>query len=183
VFAHSRRAVLAALATAFLVAATPGASLAVDQQQLVVSAAQAKIGAKFQLGAEGPTRFDCSGLVWWSFSTTGLADYIGGKRMRAREYQSWFRARGLLKTSASAARVGDLVFYANPAKHTGIVIGFKNGRPRVVSALTSGVAVTYYNTLNVPFHSFGSVGLGVIPSPTPTPTPRPSPTPTASPAT
>lgn len=159
----------------------PGsAAAAVDEGQLLVSIAHSAVGARFQIGAEGPTRFDCSGFVWWTFSNAELADRIGGKRMRAREFQSWFRARGRLKTSG--AKIGDVVFYGNPAKHSGIVTGFsRKGRPRVTSALTSGVQETWYNTLDVRFHSFGDVELGIRPDPTPEPTPTPTPTPTPSP--
>jgi peptidoglycan DL-endopeptidase CwlO len=185
VFAHSRRAAMAALTTALLIASAPAPAAAADQRDLIVATSQSVIGARFKIGAEGPTRFDCSGLLWWTYSSTGLGDKIGGKRMRAREYQKWFRTRGLLKTDPKTARIGDLVFYGSPAKHSGIVTGFdKKGRPRVTSALTSGVATTRHNTLTVRFHSFGHVGLGVVTDPTPDPTPAPAPTPmpTESPA-
>jgi hypothetical protein len=182
--AHTRRAALLALATALLIAATPGsASAAVDQQQVLASVAQRVLGARFRIGAEGPDRFDCSGFVWWTFSTAGLGEHSGGKRMRAREYQKWFRQRGLLKTNAKLARVGDLVFYGSPAKHAGIVTRIDaKGRPRVTSALTTtGITETKYNTLSVRFHSFAHVGLTVVAGPDPTPTPTPSPTPTPDP--
>ncbi len=182
--AHTRRAALLALATALLLAAMPGSAAgAVDQQERLVSVTQRVLGARFRIGAEGPDRFDCSGFVWWTFSTAGLGDRIGGKRMRAREYQKWFRLRGLLKTNPKDARVGDLVFYGSPAKHAGIVTRIDSkGRPRVTSTLTTtGVTETKYNSLSVRFHSFAHVGLSVVPDPSPDPTPRPTPTPTPSP--
>jgi cell wall-associated NlpC family hydrolase len=181
-FANARVATLAALMVTLIVATVPGtAAAAVDEREKVASFALSAVGSKFRIGSEGPRTFDCSGLVWWSFNSAGLGDRIGSKRMRAREYQRWFRARGLLITRNP--QVGDLVFYANPARHTGIVTSIdKRGRARVTSALTSGVATTRYNSLNVPVHSFGRVSLGVIPDPDPTPTPTPSPTPSASPS-
>ncbi len=180
--ARSRRAAFAALATVLLLAGTPGSVAAVDQRDVLVSVARTALGGRFRIGAEGPTRFDCSGFVWWTFNTAGLGEPIGGDRMRAREYQKWFRVRGLLFRDAKKAQVGDLAFYASPAKHSGIVVGFKKGRPRVMSALTTtGVTETFYNTLDVRFHSFGRVGLGVVPDPTPQPTPDPTPAPTPEP--
>ena len=176
------RAVLVALTAVLLASATPvQASSVADEQSRLVSIASSKIGSPFQLGAEGPTRFDCSGLVWYVFNTAGLPDRIGSKRRRAREFQRWFRERGLL--SAGAPKVGDLIFYENPAKHTGLVTGFnKNGKPLITSALTNGVRQHRYDLFDVPrFHSYGHVTLGSGPDPTPTPTPTPSPTPAPSP--
>jgi hypothetical protein len=163
-----------------MVATLGSVSAAVDQRQQLLAVVRTVIGAPFRLGAEGPTRFDCSGFVWYSFNTAGLGQYIGGKRMRAREYQSWFRQRGRLMTNARLASVGDLAFYGNPAKHAGIVTRIDaRGLPRVTSALTTtGVTETKYNTLSVRFHSFARVGLGVVPGPSPDPTPTPTPTPT-----
>ena len=170
------RAVLLALPASLLLTTAPvhGASAAVEAERLT-SIAATTIGKRFQLGADGPTRFCCSGLVWYIFSNADLADRIGGKRMRAREYQRWFPDRGLL--SAGAPEVGDLIFYENPAKHTGLVTGFnKNGKPLVTTALTNGVRQHRYDLFNVPrFHSYGHVTLGSGPDPTPSPTPSPTP--------
>ena len=176
------RAVLVALTAALLASATPvQASSVAEEQSALVSIASSKIGSRFQLGAEGPTRFDCSGLVWYVFNTAGLPDRIGGTRRRAREFQRWFRERGLLSTGAP--KVGDLIFYENPAKHTGLVTGFnKNGKPLITSALTNGVRQHRYDLFDVPrFHSYGRVTLGSGPDPTPPPTPSPSPTPSPTP--
>jgi cell wall-associated NlpC family hydrolase len=174
------RALLAALAAVLVIAAAPTQAAAVDEPELIRTIARTTLGAPFQLGQEGPTRFDCSGLVWYVFDTAGLGDRIGGKRMRARGYQKWFRDRGLLDDSAP--RVGDIVFYGSPARHTGIVTGFNaRGTAIVTSALTSGVKEHRYNRLDVRFHSFGHAGLEVRTDPPPEPTPTPSPAPTPAP--
>jgi hypothetical protein len=179
------RAALAVIAVALLIGVLPSPAAAGSEQDLIVSIAYAHIGDKFQLGASGPTKFDCSGFVWYVFNTAGLADKIGGKPLRARQFEALFRERGLLSKDWRTARVGDLVFYGNPAKHSGIVTRIDNqGKPRVTSALTIGVRETHYNTLDVPFYAFGHTGLDLEPPPSPTPTPKPtaSPPPTTSPS-
>jgi hypothetical protein len=176
------RAVLAALAVVLLTAVLVSPAAAMDEQQTIVTIAYQHIGDRFRLGASGPTRFDCSGFVWFTFKTAGLEDRIGGKPVTARQFQKYFRDRGLLSSDPKTARVGDLVFYGNPAKHSGIVTRIDaKGRPHVTSALTTGVKETKYNTLDVRFDSFAHVGLGGTPDPTPSPTPTPTPSPTTSP--
>ena len=137
------RAALAVIAVALLIGVLPSPAAAGSEQDLIVSIAYAHIGDKFRLGASGPTKFDCSGFVWYVFNTADLADRIGGKPLRARQFEALFRERGLLSTDWRTARVGDLVFYGNPAKHSGIVTRIDNqGKPRVTSALTIGVRET-----------------------------------------
>ena len=104
--------------------------------------------------------------------------WIGGRPQRARQFQKLVRERGLLTKDPAQTRVGDLAFYGNPAKHTGIVTGFsKNGTPLVTSALTIGVREIKYNHLSVKFDAFAHVGLGIKPDPTPTPSATPTPRP------
>ena len=55
----------------------------------IVDIAKSKIGCAYQLGADGPNTFDCSGLVYWVFgqkgisvprSTTSYSSYIGSDK-------------------------------------------------------------------------------------------------------
>ena len=183
---YTVQAVLAVLAVVMLTAVLPSPAAANDEQAEIVQIAYAHIGDHFRMGASGPTHFDCSGFLWYTFKTAGLQDRIGGKPLAARQFQKYFRDRGLLFRDPSLARVGDLAFYGNPAKHSAIVTRIDSkGKPRITSALTIGVRETKYNTLNVPFDSFAHVGLGLepppSPSPTPTTTPTVSPVPTSNP--
>jgi hypothetical protein len=183
---YTVQAVLAVLAVVMLTAVLPSPAAANDEQAEIVQIAYAHIGDHFRMGASGPTHFDCSGFLWYTFKTAGLQDRIGGKPLTARQFQKYFRDRGLLFRDPSLARVGDLAFYGNPAKHSAIVTRIDSkGKPRITSALTIGVRETKYNTLNVPFDSFAHVGLGLepppSPSPTPTTTPTVSPVPTSNP--
>ena len=161
-----------------------GTRAGVDERAVVVDMALRQLGKPFRLGMEGPSRFDCSGLVHYVFSQTGLLERIGGHRYVAREYYRWARERGLLATTNP--RVGDLILWGVPGnggiKHMGIYIGNNaRGKPMAVSALTTGVARHRVDGISVKFFSYIHVGLGVVPDPTPppTPTPSPSPTPTA----
>lgn len=172
-----RIAVVAALVAVFL-GVHP--AQAVSERDLIVTQVRLAIGAPYRLGKEGPTQFDCSGLVWWTFSSIGLGDRVGGSRKIAREYQSWMRRSGLLFTDRKRVEIGDLAFWGDPAKHIGIVTAIDGkGRPRVTSALVGwGVAEVRYDlvTGTRPFSGWGKVDLQEIPDPTPTP-PPPSPTP------
>jgi cell wall-associated NlpC family hydrolase len=98
------------------------------QAQRIVRAAKSHLGRRFQMGATGPRRFDCSGLVYRVYKETGLINKIGGGRMGATAYYNWFRRRGL--ASRSNPRKGDLVVWGRGA-HLGIYVG----HGRAVSAL------------------------------------------------
>ncbi len=171
-----------------LVAGLPaGAKAAVDEPALVVAEATAQLGKPFRLGMEGPTKFDCSGLVYYVFTHTGLIDRIGGKRMVARDYYKWGQERGLL--AKTSPRVGDLILWGVPGKggvkHMGIYVGANNrGKPMAISALTIGVTRHQVLTISVPFFSYVHTDLGLVtdpPPPAPTPTPTPLATPTSAP--
>lgn len=179
--------------TAFVaVLCSPGPAAAYDERTLLVDTAVSVTGIRYRIGGESTSGFDCSGFVFYTFSQAGLVDRIGGSRMRAREYQSYFRKRGLLFTDYRQAKIGDLAFWGSPARHIGIVTSFsRNARPskvkpRVTSALTGwGIAEVRFDLVEqtAPFSGFARVELGVVPDPTPEPTPSPTatPEPTATP--
>jgi peptidoglycan DL-endopeptidase CwlO len=150
-------AALGALALALLLqpigpAEPAEARASVNQASRVVSIARSEVGSRWVSGSVGPSSFDCSGLVYYSFRRAGLLGRIGGSRMSASGYWRWFASRG--RTSRSNARRGDLVLYGR-GSHIGIYMG--NGK--VVSALTSGVRVHGVRALNVPFTTFLRVSL------------------------
>ena len=110
------------------------------QSDAVVSFASNQRGKPFQLGANGMRKFDCSGLVYRTFAEKGLLDKIGGNRT-SYSYYNWFKERGRI---TSNPRAGDLVVWAKRGQrvsHIGIFVGYRNGKPMAISALTSGVAV------------------------------------------
>lgn len=115
----------------------------------MIAAARQYLGVPYRVGGAGPSLFDCSGLVFRAFSDAGLADRIGGARLRAAGYMRWFAAHGLMTSDESQAQRGDLVVYNN-GSHIGIYLG--DGR--VLSALTSGVTAHSLHALSLPVTGF-----------------------------
>jgi cell wall-associated NlpC family hydrolase len=153
-FAATRRVafVLGLAGTMLFSGAAPAA--AASEFDTLRNIARAQIGDRFLLGADGPRRFDCSGLVSFSFERAGLIRRIGGYR-RASGYLQWFRERG--RVSRSNPRPGDLVVWGN-AEHIGIYLG--NGR--AISALVNPYGVRVHPVkgyLNVPFKAYLHVRL------------------------
>jgi cell wall-associated NlpC family hydrolase len=133
---------------------TPPASnpqLTPEQQRVenVIAAAKQYLGFPYRVGTEGPSQFDCSGLVFRAFSDAGVVDRIGNMRLRAAGYMRWFANRGQMTADVSQAQRGDLVIYNN-GSHVGIYLG--DGR--VVSALLTGVTVHSLNGVNLPVTGF-----------------------------
>jgi peptidoglycan endopeptidase LytE len=93
------------------VAATT-ASAAFKFQQLMSSAIDQRLGARYSWGANGPSRFDCSGFVWSTFQSVGI-DF---ERSSARTL--W--ARFAPATPEEKFKFGTLVFFSG-LKHIGIV--------------------------------------------------------------
>jgi cell wall-associated NlpC family hydrolase len=103
----------------------------------VIAVALNHLGAKYVIGTEGPTTFDCSGLVYYAFMKADQLPLIGGRRMRAAGYYTYFSTRGM--SSKTTGHRGDLVAYGKDGviRHIGIYLG--DGK--VVSALEEGVKV------------------------------------------
>jgi cell wall-associated NlpC family hydrolase len=159
---------------------------AADPQDLVVRLTMSTVGSPYVFGAEGPTKFDCSGLVYWVFKEAGELPRIGGYRMGARSYLRWFVARGRWSTKESDARPGDLVVWED-GHHIGVYIGPN----RAVSALNPKLGVRVHD-LKIPHPPTqyllinwgandgggggGDNGGGDNGTPSPTPTPDDGPT-------
>ena len=92
-------------------AATPADS-GFKFQQLMSSAIDQRLGARYSWGAAGPSRFDCSGFVWSTFKSIGI-DF---ERSSARTL--W--ARFAPAAPDDKFKFGTLVFFSG-LKHIGIV--------------------------------------------------------------
>lgn len=127
-------------------------TLASGPAERVVEIASKQIGKPYQWGATGPSAFDCSGLVYYSYQQAGQLARIGGSRRTASGYLQYFSERK--RTSVRNPRLGDLVVWGS-GKHMGIYVG--NGRS--VSALTSGVTNHGVSSVTIPFTSYLHTGL------------------------
>ena len=151
--------IFAAAAPAPTEAASPtiATSAAVSPAQKVIAKARTKLGRPWVHYAVGPNRFDCSGLVYYVFRTSGHLKEIGG-RMSARGYYAYFRKRGL--ASRTNPRPGDLVVWGR-GSHVGIYIG----GGKAISTLTSGVRIHRVNAVTARFTAYLHTGMsGVVPA-------------------
>lgn len=71
-----------------------------------LSFALTKEGAPYSYGAAGPSSFDCSGLVYWSYAQLGIS--IPRSSYAQMDY---IQAHGRWTTNVSELQYGDLVFY------------------------------------------------------------------------
>jgi len=124
----------------------------------VIHFASNQLGKRFQLGATGLRRYDCSGLVYRTFYQEGMLSKIGGSRKTARGYYHWFASRGL--ASKSNPQRGDLVVWAkrgHPVSHIGIFAGYNRwGQPMAISALINPYGVSRHRVFGIdkPFKAY-----------------------------
>jgi cell wall-associated NlpC family hydrolase len=79
----------------------------------VIQAALSRIGSPYSWGGSGPSAFDCSGLVMWSFQQAGVS----------LPHSSQALAQGGQPVSMDQMQPGDLVTYYSDASHVAIYIG------------------------------------------------------------
>ncbi|MCJ1681292.1 NlpC/P60 family protein [Streptomyces sp. APSN-46.1] len=94
-----------------------------------VMAARAAVGRPYVWGSTGPSGFDCSGLMVWSYRQAGVALPRTSQAQRHAGRQ----------VPLSQAQPGDLVTYRSDASHVGMYVG--NGQ--VVHAPYPGARVRY----------------------------------------
>ena len=89
-----------------------------------IAAANSRLGCEYVLGAKGPNKFDCSGLVYYCLRKAG----VGGTRLNAAGYS---QKSGWKKiTSINSLKKGDILFFRSDTNssvnHTGIYVGGGN---------------------------------------------------------
>ncbi|MEU3886833.1 NlpC/P60 family protein [Streptomyces sp. NPDC029041] len=106
-----------------------GTGAASERGSAAVAAARSALGKPYVWGANGPTGFDCSGLMQWSYAQAGVAlpRTSQGQRYAGRQ------------VPLSEARPGDLVLYRGDASHVGMYMG--DGQ--VIHAPYPGAPVRY----------------------------------------
>jgi len=99
-----------------------GSFMTGEQLTVALQAAVSKLGRPYVWGAEGPSTFDCSGLVQWAFAQAGV-------RMPRVTHQQWVTGP---QVSLSQAHPGDLLFWrndpTNPAYISHVAIYWGNGK-------------------------------------------------------
>jgi cell wall-associated NlpC family hydrolase len=80
---------------------------------IAVQAALTRVGLPYSWGAGGPSAFDCSGLVMWSFQQAGIS----------LPHSSQALASGGTPVSRDDLQPGDVINFYSDASHTGIYVG------------------------------------------------------------
>ncbi|MFD3517314.1 NlpC/P60 family protein [Streptomyces sp. NPDC058657] len=106
-----------------------GAMPASSRAAAAVLAARNAVGKPYIWGANGPSGFDCSGLMQWSYSQAGVSL---PRTSQAQRYAG-------RQVALEQAQPGDLVAYRDDASHIGMYMG--NGQ--VVHAPYPGAPVRY----------------------------------------
>ncbi len=107
-----------------------GGSHASSDAATAVAAARSALGTPYAWGGNGPSSFDCSGLMVWAWRQAGVT-------LPRTSYAQYLAGRPV---SRSNVRAGDLVFFATNgpgASHVGIAISGSS----FISATTRGVRV------------------------------------------
>ncbi|MFD9377705.1 NlpC/P60 family protein [Streptomyces sp. NPDC059999] len=107
----------------------PSAGASSGRAATAVMAARAAVGRPYVWGSTGPSGFDCSGLMVWSYRQAGVSLPRTSQAQRHAGRQ----------VPLSQARPGDLVTYRSDASHVGMYVG--NGQ--VVHAPYPGARVRY----------------------------------------
>jgi cell wall-associated NlpC family hydrolase len=99
-----------------------------------MNVAVAQKGSPYSYGAAGPSAFDCSGLVFYSYRRAGFSHIP-----RTSGAQAHFAKR----IPRSAMKRGDLMFFydGGGVYHVGVYAGFTHGRRWVLHAPYSGTRV------------------------------------------
>lgn len=117
-----RLALVTALAAGTSLLSVPHADAATTLEGRALSMARTRLGDPYRYGADGPTRFDCSGLTYWAYRHAG--------RSIPRTAQEQYRHAHHI--AASSRREGDLVFFG-PTRDI-FHVGLYAGHGRVLNA-------------------------------------------------
>lgn len=90
-----------------------------------------QLGDPYRYGASGPNRFDCSGLIFYSYRRAGFANM---------PRTSGAQAGWLGKVRKRNLRRGDLMYFASGGRiyHAGIFLRWRRGQALMLDAGSSG---------------------------------------------
>jgi cell wall-associated NlpC family hydrolase len=126
--------VLAALAALSLITPPAAAASRGTRVHHALRIARAQLGDPYRYGAAGPSAFDCSGLMYYSFHRAG---FTGLPRSSAAQ------ARFVQHVPRSHLRAGDFVFFydSGGVYHVGIFARWRNGHRVIIHAPYPGKRV------------------------------------------
>ncbi|MEG0291610.1 MAG: C40 family peptidase [Anaerovoracaceae bacterium] len=107
----------------------------------VIKLAETKIGSRYVSGAEGPTRFDCSGFVWYVMEKTEVSNKSFTRSSAAGTYAS-LRQYDIGSKSLSQAQPGDMVFFAPGGSISHVAFYYGDGKLIHATNPRDGVRVT-----------------------------------------
>ncbi|MDT0435258.1 NlpC/P60 family protein [Streptomyces sp. NPDC005840] len=117
----------------------PGAAAPSGRAAAAVAAARSALGRPYVWGANGPSGFDCSGLMQWSYARAGVALPRTSQQQRFAGHH----------VPLSQARPGDLVTYRSDASHVAMYVG----GGQVIHAPYPGAPVRYDRVGMMPISS------------------------------
>jgi cell wall-associated NlpC family hydrolase len=127
---------LAAVLVVSLISFSPSAEAMTRSQRIsqAFDVVRAQKGDPYSYGSEGPNRFDCSGLVYYSFRRAGFTNVPRTSSQQARY------ARRIPKANM---RRGDLLFFydGGGVYHVGVYAGRWDGRRWMIHAPYGGKRV------------------------------------------
>ena len=125
--------VLAAVLAASMLAFSTSADAATRGKRVknALQVVKAQKGDPYQYGATGPSRFDCSGLIYYSYRKAGFTNVP-----RTSDGQASYADRISRKTM----RKGDLMFFysGSGVYHVAVFAGWSNGHRVMIHAPNSG---------------------------------------------
>jgi len=125
-----------AAVVASLFALAPSADAATRTQRIrnAVEIAVKQKGDPYHYGSAGPNRFDCSGLVYYSYRRAGFTNI---------PRTSGGQARFAHRIAKKNMRRGDLMFFydGGGVYHVGVFIGWRKGHRWMVHAPSTGKRV------------------------------------------
>jgi cell wall-associated NlpC family hydrolase len=127
---------LVAVLVASMFAFTPAADAATRDRKVhnALDIVRNQKGDPYKWGAAGPHRFDCSGLVYFSYRKAGFTNVP-----RTSSQQARFATR----IKKSNMRKGDLMFFydGGGVYHVAVFAGWKDGRRKMIHAPYGGKRV------------------------------------------
>jgi cell wall-associated NlpC family hydrolase len=144
-----------------------------------IAFAMRQIGKPYLFGAEGPKKYDCSGLVWASYRSAGVTV------PRIARYQE----HATTPVSVDELLPGDLVFFSTTSNtdwrqitHVGIYIGHGNMIEAPMTGEHVKIAPVWWSAFFGATRVVPAIQGRTSPSPSPSPSPSHSPSPSPSPS-